>query len=216
MEYIIRPAELKDIPFLVKTIIEAEKAGTDVLSYTTIFKLTEDETVVAITEMLEQEVDDCEFSVNSFIIAEIDGHPVGALSTWIEGADDMPSSILKGNLLRFCIPSANFNHAVSLYGLLNEVNIDKEKGTRQFGLASVSEEARGRGIISRLFDYALKMDSENDASLEVYLQVFANNAAGIKAYSRYGFEIIETKTCENLEILSYLPSNEKYLMKLKR
>ncbi len=40
-DFIIRPATIADAPFLAETIIEAEKSGTDKLSYTTIFGLSE-------------------------------------------------------------------------------------------------------------------------------------------------------------------------------
>ena len=40
-QFIIRPASSNDIPFLVDTIIEAEKSGTSILTYNTIFGLTE-------------------------------------------------------------------------------------------------------------------------------------------------------------------------------
>ena len=38
-----------------------------------------------IIEMLKQEVDQCEFSVKSFIIVEFEGKPVGGFGGWIEG-----------------------------------------------------------------------------------------------------------------------------------
>ena len=37
----LRPATINDAPFLAQTIIEAEKSGTDKLSYSTIFGFSE-------------------------------------------------------------------------------------------------------------------------------------------------------------------------------
>ena len=96
---IFRNATITDVPFIVTAIIEAEKSGTDKLSYSTIFGLTEEEVRSYLQEMLYEEIDGCELSISSFIIAEYNGQPAGALSAWIEGKDGIPSAILKGNLL---------------------------------------------------------------------------------------------------------------------
>src|SRR5487761_2666622 len=101
---IIRGAAIRDVAFLVETIIEAEKSGTDVLSYSTVFGLTEDDSRKYIAEMLLEEVDGCEISISSFMVAEIDGKPVAAVSAWIEGIERVQSKILKGNLLHFTLP----------------------------------------------------------------------------------------------------------------
>ena len=46
--------------------------------------------------MLKQEVDQCEFSVNSFIIVEFEGKPVGGFGGWIEGFEGaLPSKNIK-------------------------------------------------------------------------------------------------------------------------
>ena len=39
----IRRATINDIPFITKSIIEAEKSGTEVLSYSTLFGLNNNE-----------------------------------------------------------------------------------------------------------------------------------------------------------------------------
>ena len=40
---IIRDGNINDIPFIVETIVEAEKSGTNIFSYNTIFGLSEEE-----------------------------------------------------------------------------------------------------------------------------------------------------------------------------
>jgi N-acetylglutamate synthase-like GNAT family acetyltransferase len=95
----IRRATINDIPFLTKSIIEAEMSGTDVLSYATIFGLNYTEITTFISEMLSEEIDDCEMSISSFLIAEINGQTAAALSGWLENANGIPSAVLKGNLL---------------------------------------------------------------------------------------------------------------------
>ena len=101
VEYSIRNATVDDIPFLIDTIIEAEKSGTNVLSYNTIFGLSETEVRIYIMKMLVEEVDDCELSISSFKVVFDNEIPIGAISAWIEGYNGIPSVILKGNLLNY-------------------------------------------------------------------------------------------------------------------
>ena len=79
-DFILRPATIYDAPFLAETIIEAEKSGTDKLSYSTIFGLTEDEVHKYLIDILEEEIDGCELSISSFTIAESKGKVAAALS----------------------------------------------------------------------------------------------------------------------------------------
>ena len=63
--YSFRKASKKDIPYLAKIIIEAEKSNSEKLSYSSLCNLSEQSVKELIIEMLKQEVDECEFSVNS-------------------------------------------------------------------------------------------------------------------------------------------------------
>ena len=78
-KFIFRNATINDVPFLVDTIIEAEKSGTDILTYSTVFGLSEDETRKYMADMLLEEVDGCELSISSFLVAENEGQVVAAV-----------------------------------------------------------------------------------------------------------------------------------------
>ena len=121
MQITIRNATLLDIPFLVETIIEAEKSGTNTLSYSTIFGLSEADAKKYIALMLDEEVDDCELSVNAFLVAELNGETVGAVCAWIEEAEGVSSSTLKGNLLRFTLPNKCFESLTKISSLIKEL-----------------------------------------------------------------------------------------------
>lgn len=215
MEFTLRNATLVDIPFLAETIIEAEKSGTDVLSYTTIFGLEENEAKKYIALMLEEEIEGCELSINSFLLAEFEGKTVGAVSAWVEGIDGVSSSTLKGNLLRFTLPQKCFESLVKLTPLIKELHIDYITNAIQIGLVYITDEARGKGLVQRLLlEKINQLKTENSTVQESYVQVFGNNVAAIKAYEKVGFQTIESKTANSPEIVKYLPSNNKILMKL--
>ncbi len=216
MEINIRNATLEDIPFLVETIIEAEKSGTSILSYTTIFGLVEEDAKKYIALMLEEEIDGCELSVSAFLLAEYRGETVGAICAWIEGLEGVSSTILKGNLLRYVLPQNCFETIRLLNHIINELHIDYKVNTIQIGLVYVTGKARGQGLAQKLI--SKKIEELKGSNLNItnnaYVQVFGHNLPAIKAYEKLGFQIIENKIARNLEITKYLPSDSKLLMKL--
>jgi ribosomal protein S18 acetylase RimI-like enzyme len=213
-EFFIRSANTQDIPFLVDTIIEAEKSGTDKLSYTTVFGLTENETRKYITEMLLEETDHCELSVSSFMIAEKDNQFAAAVGAWEECADGIPSSVLKGNLLNYFLPKNYIQQALSINQLLSELHLECKQGSIQLGLVYVASDYRGKNLVRILIDKQIeRLTTANSNLKEMYVQVFGNNLPAIKAYEKVGFVLDTIKESANDEILVYLPGNKKIVMK---
>ena len=105
-KYIIRKATLDDVDFLVTTIIEAEKSSTYNLGLANYFEVTEEELRQYLKDILEEDIDGCELSVSSFIVAEYEGQVVSTRGGWLEGhnEDEQPSAVLKSNLIQFHFP----------------------------------------------------------------------------------------------------------------
>jgi hypothetical protein len=210
----IRQATINDVHFLTETIIEAEKSGTNILSWTTIFGLSEDETRKYISDMLSEELDGCELSISSFLVAENNRKIVAALSAWVEGINNKPSSELKGDLLSYILPEECIERAFKINSLVHEIHIDYISGSIQKGAGYVIKEFRNKnlfGILTKeIIDHLLK--SNPDIS-EAYTQIYGCNHAAIKANEKADFKIVMVKESTNLEILQYLPSNKKLLMK---
>jgi hypothetical protein len=213
-EFVYRLATTGDIPFLVETIIEAEKSGTDILSYTTIFGLTEEEAKGYVADMLEEEIDGCELSVSSFMVAEHDGKVVAALSSWVEAKEGISSAELKGNLLGFVLPRESILKAASVSPVVRKIHMDYIPGTIQKGAGYVVKEFRHRNLFGllteKLVGHLLK--SSPDVT-EVYTQVFSGNIPAIKANEKIGFKIVDSVESDDETLLTLLPSNKKYLLK---
>ncbi len=212
--YSIRQATINDIPFLVDTIIEAEKSGTSTLTYTTIFGLPECQVREYIAEMLEEEIDGCELSVSSFMLAEKKGEIVGAVGAWLEGSEGIPSAVLKGNLLSYFLPSSCLEKANSLNNIVRDLHIEYKKDTIQIGLVYIAPEARGKGLVGILIDNKIRMlKKRNPGVNEAFIQVFGNNLPALRAYEKAGFITIFTKNALLPETVNYMPYNNKVLMK---
>lgn len=211
-DYKIRPATVEDIPFLIEVIIEAEKSGTDKLGLSTLFHISEEKLRQCLAQMMEEEIDGCEFSISSYQMAEVAGMPVAAIAGWIEGRneDNLASGILKSNLLGFVLPKESLESIQKMSGLLEGIQIVRETHTYQIEYVYVSPDYRGMGIVSSLLDAHSELG--NGVAHKMQVQAFANNFAAIKAYEKYGFKVKrEYKVCDD-RILNYLPYNIKLLL----
>lgn len=210
----LRNATIDDIPFLVDTIVEAEKSGTDKFSYATVFGISEESARKYISDMLLEEVDGCELSISSFLVAEKNGKIAAAMSAWIEGLDGIPSSIIKGNLLNYIMPRECIVKATLVNPIIREMHIEYTLNSIQFGAGYVSNEFRGNNLIGVLNNEITERlaKSKPDVS-EVYAQIFGCNISSIRAAEKAGFNAVMIKESSNKEICNYLPSNKKLLMK---
>jgi len=212
-ELIIRSATVTDIDIIVEAIIAAEKSGSNVLSYTAIFGLTEEQTRGYLKEMLEEEIDGCELSLSSYLIAEFDNESVAVMGAWIEGDEDMPSSTIKGNLLGFVFPKESIKKASKISSIISAMSIEYIKGSLSIGIVYVREKYRGQSLVSLLLEEHINRVLKDKKDLEIYIQVFGNNIAAIKAYKNLGFKEYKKIESNNKEVLSYLPFNKKVLLK---
>lgn len=213
-EFLIRKASISDIPFLVDTIVAAEKSGTSKFTYTTIFGLTETEARKYISRMLDEEIDGCEFSVSGFVLAEDNGNIAGAVGAWIEGSEGIPSIVLKGNLLSYVLPSECIKRAAGLNNIIRDLHIEYIDDSIQIGLVYVTPEARGKGLVPLMLEHKIKLLREEFPDIHsAYIQVFGNNMQAIKAYEKAGFKIIYEKNAELPDTENFMPYSSKVLMK---
>lgn len=205
----IRPATAKDIPFLVEAIVSAEKSNSPHFGLATLFGQSEDETRALITAMLEEEVDGCEFSVSSFLIAEVEGKPATAVAGWIEGAeDDMPSGLLKANLIGFTFPPERVAALREKAAIISGIQIDREKDALQIEYVHTDPMHRGKGMAASL----IKAHLAKAGTRKAQVQAFADNRVAIGLYERLGFAITRTFTSTHPETIRYMPHNAKVLM----
>lgn len=211
--FIFRVATVNDIPFLITTIIESEKSGTDKLSYSTIFGLSEEEVHIYLKDMLLAEIDGCELSLTSFIVAEYNGQTAGAISAWIEGKDGIPSNVVKGNLYNYILPKKCIERGNALKAILHELQIEKIPSSIHLGAVYVAKDFRGNNL-ARLMNIEIigRLLKINPNISTVCAHIFSSNTPSIRTVEKMGFKMIQMKESSNEEILNYLPSNKKLVM----
>lgn len=213
---IIRRATINDIDFIVDTIVAAEKSGTDNFGLANLFEVSESEMRNCIKDMLEEEVDGCELSLSSFLVAEVEGEVVAAFGGWIEGKneDEMPSALLKANLINYYLPKENVLASMEKSDIVKPFQIDREEGAYQLEYSYTKPEYRGKGIMKAIIERHI---SEYQATTamgggKIQVHVFENNTSAIKTYSKCGFSISERYESNDSRVLSYFPSNVELLM----
>jgi len=212
--YFIRKAVLADIPFVAKTIIEAEKSMTQKNGLSIIFNITELELMDYLKQILGIETHGCEFSLQSFWVAEFEKQPVAAFCGWIEANDKAKSSaFVKSNLINYVFPKEKTTLSKEVISLIAEVQIEREPTTHHLEYAFVEETYRGNRLLNRIIEEILiAAQRENDDLKKTHVQVFANNSRAIKTYQNSGYQIVGQKKSENPEIMNYLPYHTKLLM----
>jgi len=215
--YLIRKASSKDVPFIVKTIVEAEKSMSQTIGLAKLFGISELELRNYLTQILEIETDGCEFSLSSFFIAEFDNQAVAAFGGWLEATDKAKSSaFLKSNLINYVFPKEKTKLSNNIISLFAEIQIDRELNTYQLEYAFVAEKHRGNRLINKIIEEMLNAVKTTNSDLKKsQVQVFANNISAIKTYQYSEFKIVQQKKSNNPEIMNYLPHHTKLLMERK-
>jgi ribosomal protein S18 acetylase RimI-like enzyme len=211
----IHKATHKDLDFIVDTIIEAEKSGTEKISYCNIFEINESDLRSIIRNILEEDIEGQELCLSGFMVAESEGKAAGAVCSWVEAKEGSPSSIIKASILHYFIKKENLEKASSKKEMLELLNIEREPGTIQIESVYVHNNFRGMGVSGMLVLENIKKHLCLDDKLEkVQIQLAGNNDSAFNSYRKLGFEIKKKKVCDNKKILDILPSDSKVLMEV--
>ena len=120
--------------------------------------------------MLEEEIDGCEISLSSFVVAEYEGQVVAARGGWLEGEneDRMPSALLKSNLFAYVIPKDILIRGSEHADIVHDIQIDREMGTYQLENSYTKAEFRGLHIMAKLDKYHLDLAKEKGYDIGFY------------------------------------------------
>jgi len=212
--YIVRQAEKKDVPFLVETVIAAEKGRSDKLSYATLFNLSESEVALLLAQMFNEEIDGCELSISSFLIVEHEGETAAASAVWIENFEDnMPSQILKSNLILNTFDKESIAFFKTKAHIIKDILIEREPLTLQLEYLYITNKHVGKGLDALLINTGQQNAIQKYPQLQkIQGQLFKNSIFAIIALRKKDFTIARTYKSENPDILNYIPFNEKLLM----
>ena len=208
----IRRASAADVPFLVEAICEAEKAGTDRLSYCGIFDLEETAFRKILESMLLEDLEGQEVCISGFLVAEIADVAIGACCGWVEGVGGVSSAILKANLLLHAIDRERMRAAQQHFKKLEELFIARESGAIQIESVYVRAAGRGRGVAGQLIERHLAELWPISTAGKAQVILTATNLAARAAYARVGFAPVTERWSSDESLLALVPALGKLLM----
>ena len=208
-------ADHSDLSFLVATVMAAERSGSDRIGLAQVFGVPEKELPGLIRTMLLEEVDGCEFSLSSFLVARESGISIAAVAGWTEGAaeDGVPSQMLRSNLIGFTFPKGSMEALRTNAAALASMRIDRRKGDLQIEYVHVAPEHRRKGLAAQLIQLHIRNALRSPAPPTMaQVQVFANNMPAIRLYETLGFHTASTFRSDDPRINELLPYHEKLVM----
>lgn len=212
-KYIFRQATDQDVDFVATAIIEAEKSSTNNLGLANMYGLTEEELRHYLIQILEEDVEGCEFWLSGYIIAEYEGNPVATGCGWLEGCNEynLPSELLKANLISVYFPKEKILESIKKADIVRDIQLKREPGTYQWEFFYTIEEHRGRHLVPKIKEMFMQR-GKNAGAKKLQGHVFANNEKSLKTYERLGFHIAEKKTSKHPLTKDYFPCDTIILM----
>lgn len=214
LNYIIRRAKESDYGFLAEAILKADLGSEGkVSSYAALFGLSYEQALEAITAMMPEEVEGCEFSPFHFLVAESEGQPVAAVSSWVEGLDGVSSWMARSALVQAYYPQGAIEYVQKLKHITDKMMVHRSEGAMQIESVYVSPDHRGKGLATKLIKaHVAKMLMQQYPVSIAELMTYTNNPTAIHAYEKAGFTIKAETRCDDPQVLDYFPGSGMVLM----
>lgn len=209
MNFNIRKALSTDIPFLTESVVEAEHAGTEIISYCTLFNIDKQKLVELISGAFSNQVGVQVWDINSWwVVEDHSGIPRAALASWIE-TGNTSTEMQKFQYLCYMLRADFTNPELKAkIQLLQKVAIPRKVGATQIDFVFTDKKYRGLGLMNMLLKHCIL----DNAHGYIQLQVLSKNFAAIKLYEKMGFKEESRLTCEGIEAHKLLADDTKLCM----
>ena len=210
---VLRGAKEADREFLIEAIIEAEKSGSEAISYCEIFSLSEVELHTLLDAVLQEDFAGQELCTSGFLIAEIDGEYAGAACAWLEGEAGLPSTLIKANLLQHFLDKERLRLARPFLVRLEALAIAREAGAAELESIYVRPAYRGQGITGCLLEEHLSLLRRRMPALaKAQIILVKGNDRACRAYEKLGFGVALERHTDDPLLHSIVPGGTKILM----
>lgn len=216
MNVTFRPATPDDVDFCVETVLMAESSGSKTQPWTALMNLPEDRVRKIIREILLEDIKGQELALSIFVIAESEGKYLGACGNWIEKCEDKPSSILKAEILDYYFPKESLEYARPIIKRLHPFQYPKEKHCAYFEYLYIIPQYRSISLLLQLMEKSSQNAIDSFPHIHVpriYGGTSGTNPFMIRATRRIGYTLWKTITLEGEDLLQYIPSLTRYVMK---
>ena len=212
----IRRAETRDLDFVIEAVMEAEKSGSDKLSYCGLFGLDADGVRTLLANVFDEEIEGQELYLPYFVVAEEGGEYAGALSAWIEGEDGIGSNMIKGNIFGYFLGRDKLAEIERKAAVLADMQVERDFKALQIENVYVSASFRGRGLTGAMIEQQIKDNFAAGKNFErVQSVLLGNNGASLRAFEKAGFAVAKENKTDNPGIFEILSCDTKILVERK-
>jgi len=211
-----KQAAEEDIDFVIEAIIEADKAGSKVISMCNVFELSEEEYKKILKDVLAMDVEDYDFYLSGFLICKSGDEYVGAAGSWLEGAEGIASGTIKTSILFPYLMEENIESIKKNLLTIKEIGLKRDFGAMQLEYVYVREKYRGCGIFYQIAARIIKRNLRKYSFTKVQSELVKNNYKSFSAFSKFGFKLADEKGTANPEILKFFSDSTRILMELDK
>ncbi len=193
-QFILRPAQVDDYPFLVRCVLEAEASGSGQSTYERVFNLSRKEAEELILKVFQEEQEGFEMCRSSFLVYEAEGRPVAGCAAWIEAHDGLPgASTLRAQSLAYFLGADRWQAAKSRLEAVALVSVPRKPGYLQLESFYVDREYQGHSLAIKL----LRAQEERFLALPQppthgQILVWGHHDKARILYERQGYELETT------------------------
>jgi hypothetical protein len=205
-----RRATRADLEFITTTIIEADKSGTPATLYERVFDLAPADLTRLLRQVLQEDIAGSELYCESFWLAIEAGQPVAGLATWVEGADGLPSNLIRANLLSSALGMSRWKLAEPRLRALSSIEIRRTPGALQLESVYVVPSRRGKGLVGELIAHALAHVEPGILLAQVLVAV--GNLRSERAFSKAGFEVSARTIASEAALKELFPGEGRLLL----
>jgi GNAT superfamily N-acetyltransferase len=207
-----RSAGIDDLDFVATAIVQAERQFTDRTIYERVFGLSTEELAGVVKEMLAEDIPGSELCCSSFLLAVVGETPVGGLATWIEARGNLPSNLIRTNLLSHVLGGERWRQAQHRLALLSEIDIKRDPGTMQMEDTYVLPSYRGRGIWNAMVEHVMARCRVDHPEVEKVQTIsVVENKVSNDNLLKSGFVVVKQTHSDNPEIKSLFPGTGRFL-----
>ena len=189
-----RKAQISDISFIIKCIIESEKSDSIVFPYHSLFGIDEIAFYQLMTDIFAEDIEDQPWYLGNWYICEVDNMSAAGCCAWIESVNGVSSDMLKTQILSMML-GEKFQNNLPLLQQVSKISISRKPGTVQLEHLFTTPSHRGLGCMTHLLDFVGTEFSENHQEI----QLLQNNIVALEFYKKIGFNVVDTQC--NPEIL---------------
>jgi GNAT superfamily N-acetyltransferase len=203
-ELILKKATKNDLSFVIDCIVGAEYSGSQILSYCVLFDLTENQFRELLVQIIDEEIEGQPWNLDHWFIGYLNEVQVCGGCCWIEAQNGIGSDMLKSQILQYFLPD-KLKLKMEELKLISEITIPRIPDSIEVEYFFTHPEYRNRGLITSMIYFI----DETFPNRNKEIIMVGNNVRAMELYKRHGYDVRETKTSTQKNILTLLPSDTK-------